>query len=272
VYYANGTVEEVPLFEMSQIAASHSQLAGLLAGFLFLGITVLIGRVHEATVPGRLHNLSQALHLLSTGFVVLLVTSFLFGVVSSYSNVPIAWSLLSITAVLLAIGAVNAIASLGWVVEHFRSTAGVNRYLKLLAAFVYLIATLWLSFTASDAIRGSSPSELHWIFLIGSIPGGAYVVTSSIVWLVKRVRSGRIRDSSVTWGVQLSCYAMLMAVFIVVATFLIISSEVRLAEWQAILVNALGIAAFHVASISMLLTMPQSQGVPQGYVESRGYL
>ena len=256
-----GAVSALP-WSMTDAAALHSQLAGVLGGFLFLSVTLLVGRRDATQGSQEAPHLTEALYLLSTSFVVLLVASFMFGVVSGYSDAALGLSLGSVAAVLLAIGAVATIAALALVVKHNHGAIEVQRHIEGLALLVYIVAFTHLTLTASDSVQGRSLAPLHWVFYIG-IGFGWIVVTLAL----SAKRSECIRGLVSRWasklpsplsrGAKTSSGAMVVAIAIVVGLYIGISNTSTRVDWQIIAANLLGLAVFHVTSISILSSMPR---------------
>ena len=246
-------------WSMAKSAALHSQLAGLLAGFLFLCVTVLISRQ-----PATGDQTDNIIYLVSTSFVVLLVASFMFGVVSGHSDASKALMLGTISAILLAIGAVATLAGLAWLVKHHSEESVIQPHIELLVLLAYVVASIHLSLTASDSIRGYSPATpLHWVFYFGS---GVGVLVTAIAVVARRsertrraiVQTGDAMFKFVRPGVPAACHVMIAAVLVVVVLFSLISSlEVR-PQWLTCLVASAGVVMFHIAAISILLAMPRS--------------
>jgi hypothetical protein len=264
-------------WDMAEAAGLHSQLAGLLAGFLFLSVTLLIGRQQTADATPEADHLTEALYLLSTSFVVLLVASFMFGVVSGYTDASLALSLGSVAAVLLAIGAVASIAGLAWVVNHSHAVTELERHIERLALLVYSIAFAHLSLTASDSVRGYTPAPLHWIYFIG-IGLGLLVLTLAL----SARRYEHVREPMGRWasrmpsplnrGVSTSCGLMIGATILVVVLYMIMSNSTNRAHWQTLLANLLGLAAFHVSAVGILSSMPRGESLRQDSLRRSGYL
>jgi hypothetical protein len=81
-------------------AASHSQLAGVVAGLVFAGIVVIL----ERQAPGR--RPAEALTLFVAGFFTFALDGFFFGVVAGERTCPRAWTETMVAAGLLGFGLV----------------------------------------------------------------------------------------------------------------------------------------------------------------------
>ncbi|MET8155949.1 hypothetical protein ABZT47_06220 [Sphaerisporangium sp. NPDC005289] len=95
-------------FDAAKIAESHSQLVGILAGFAFVGMTMMLG-------PERFSvRKIRTLALLWAAFVILAMDSFLFGVTSGGKDIPRTWDIFLISCALLGVGAVAVAGGGAW--------------------------------------------------------------------------------------------------------------------------------------------------------------
>ncbi len=100
-------------------ASTNSQLAGVLAGFLFAGILILFGR------PGPKNT--QTLSLFASTFVLLTFDSYLYSLVAGGSVDQICirvWTEAMAASGMLAVGGVALIEGIAWLLSHHAD--GVN--------------------------------------------------------------------------------------------------------------------------------------------------
>lgn len=102
-------------------APTNSQFAGALAGFVFLGVTILFGR------PGARN--ANTLAMFSATFVVLGFDSYLFSLVTGGSSDKIClrvWSEALAASGMLAVGAVALIVGIAWLMSNHTNEASIN--------------------------------------------------------------------------------------------------------------------------------------------------
>lgn len=160
-----------------------SQLAGVLAGFVFTGILLLLGQ------SGLKHL--QTLGLFCPAFIALAFDSHMFGVVTGGENDPYCarvWSGGMAAAGMLGVGAMAVVTGLSWLLaSHFEtasvpedktsaaSCTGINldRLVALMAYGVGVTITLLLASTTYDylsiAFPQNQPRTLTWVVLLSHI-------------------------------------------------------------------------------------------------------
>lgn len=179
-------------------AGANSQLAGLLAGFVFTGFVILFSREGPKNV--------QTLSLFVVSFVVLGFDSYLFSYVTGSGTDVVCtrvWTVAMIASGLLALGAVALICGIAWLVVDYLETAvseqdeahlhdqsrgqKVEYFSILIAAFpvaVQLPATLLVTSTliAFFAVVFPVSIPLEWTLTAALIPpvGAALVLTHRI--------------------------------------------------------------------------------------------
>lgn len=206
-------------------AALDSQLAGVLAGFVFTGIVLLFGR------PGP-KNI-QAIGLFCPVFVALGFDSHLYGVVSGESPDPFCgrvWTQDMICAGLLGVSAMAIVTGLSWLLaSHLDEVArggkrfdlnytgkviDLDRLVRLMAYGVGVTVTLLLAATTYDYLsiiyKAHIPAILTWTALLS--PVFVLVVSGGIAFSGARYAS---RNHSVTRatianrGLRIAAYGML---------------------------------------------------------------
>lgn len=205
-------------------ASSHSQFAGVLGGFLFASVVLLFGtpRSNGRTPPD--------LSLLLSAFFVLMLDSFLFGVIAGERVCARAHTEGTVASGLLAVGAGAIFAGLTRLFESHRAGTDFARLSRLMVyasqiISMFLIAVTVFGFT--DHI-----SETHaWQF--GKLPPWvmwAYTVTVLILLAVAIYRRPQdVIDTERT--VRLAAYASIPYALISVAIFGIASATPQ-ADWE----------------------------------------
>jgi hypothetical protein len=167
---------------MISVAATNSQMAGVLAGFVFSGIIILFTR--------RGPRDTQALGLLCAAFVVLAFDSFLFSFVTGGASDPHCarvWGEGLVACGMLAVGAVAVVNSICWLLaahvddiraenasRHVAEPALINldRLARWMVHGVIVGCALWLAMTTRDYLGivydGNVPSWLDWS--VGTVP------------------------------------------------------------------------------------------------------
>ncbi|MCO8276157.1 hypothetical protein M1L60_36830 [Actinoplanes sp. TRM 88003] len=99
-------------------AASHSQLAGVVAGLVFAGIVVIL----ERQAPAQ-RRPAEALTLFVAGFFTFALDAFFFGVVAGERTCDRAWTETMVAAGLLGFGALSLFVGLSWLLYSLDRTS-----------------------------------------------------------------------------------------------------------------------------------------------------
>jgi hypothetical protein len=182
-------------------APTNSQLAGVLAGFVFTGVIILFSR------PGPKNT--QAVGLFSATFVVLAFDSYLFSLVSGGNTDRVCtrvWSEAMAASGMLGAGGVGLIGSIAWLLAHYDSdTAGdvdrsqtgatatiaLDRLSRVMLFGVAVAVALLLAATSSDYLDiifdRHTPRWLTWITLCSPVAVGL------VAWILLTQRARRRR-------------------------------------------------------------------------------
>jgi hypothetical protein len=267
-------------WDMTQSAALHSQLSGVIAGFLFVSMTVVVGRFFPGTGTveqpqiassdsgyrpsyNSAGNETAALYFMSVSFVSLLVASFQFGVTAGYSDPLIAQLAGSGAAIVLAIGAVGMIASVAWLLHSHQAFLAISLRIQSLALLVYAIASLHLSITLSDSLQlaiDGEVSRIHPLAVAGLVPMFATVIAAYASRNSARVRNRLqiMADFMPSWarGYQASSGAVIGGVILITFYFLAVTNAYEDIQVPAHVFAAAFIVLFHAIAVSLLATMP----------------
>jgi hypothetical protein len=150
-------------------ASMDSQIAGVLAGFIFTGILLLLGQ-------GGPKNI-QALGLFCPAFIALALDSHLWGVVNGQESDPYCariWSTAMPAAGMLAVGAMTIVTGLSWLIaSHLEATpdseaqptnmsmsrVSLDRLMTLMAYGLGVTVTLLLASTTYDYLSVAFPKR-----------------------------------------------------------------------------------------------------------------
>jgi hypothetical protein len=268
-------------WDMTQSAALHSQLSGVIAGFLFVSMTVVIGRFpsetgtgirpssserdgpFEPAPPETANNEMAALYFMSVSFVSLLIASFQFGVTAGFSDPLTAQLAGSGAAIVLAIGAVGTIASVAWLLHSHQAFLSIALRIQSLALLVYAVASLHLSTTLSDSLQLASSGEvsgIHPLALAGLVPMLATVVAAYASRRNAEVRNWLQRLADIlpdrARGYQASSGAVVVGVTLITFYFLGVTNNYGSIQAPAHVAAAVFVVLFHTIAISLLATMP----------------
>lgn len=147
------------------VGQPHSQLAAVIAGFLFAGIVFLLGRER----PQK--NDSYPYVLMLPAFFALLLDSFFFSVISGEQSCLRAWTETMIAAGLLGIGSLAVFVGLSWIVHNARP--GDREPLRIVWITSYVIAGVVL---------------LHLLVTTDYYLGDMYAPDGPPTWLVVTTR------------------------------------------------------------------------------------
>ncbi|MGN2640500.1 hypothetical protein ACTD5D_30900 [Nocardia takedensis] len=203
-------------------AATHSQLAGVLAGFLFTGIVLLFGR------SGR--DYSQTIALFTGSFFVLALDSYQSSLIAGYTadeKVPghcvAIWSLMMPASGSLAVGAAALACGVCWLLtDHVASSgtpttsaeSGVNlSKLGGAVVFVMILSTLpLLTATTRDYFFAVSGGREQRVGVVATIATGALLTFVGLVlasWRTYRRRRPSVSRDDQPKYLPLATYALL---------------------------------------------------------------
>lgn len=164
------------------VGQPHSQLAAVVAGFLFAGIVFLLGRRKPR------ENDSYPYVLMLPSLFVLLLDSFFFSVISGEQICNRAWTETMIAAGLLGTGSLGVFGGLSWVIHNARR--GEREPLRIVLITSHVIAVvvlLHLQVTTSYYLRDIySPDDPPSWLLATTWLTTAVVVLSLIVASILR--------------------------------------------------------------------------------------
>ncbi len=203
-----------------------SAVAGVLAGFVFTSIVLLLGR--------RGPKDTQALGLFCAAFVVLGLDSHLFGTVSGGTPDPFCarvWSEEMIAAGMLAVGGMAIITGISWLLaSHLDSTAepsgppvlsqphrviSLDRLVRLMAYGVGVTVMLLLAATTNDYFSivypKQVPTPLGWTAFAFVCTAFVTVISSGIATLRTRYATHKhvARADLANSGLRVAAYGIL---------------------------------------------------------------
>lgn len=160
-------------------ATAQSQLAGVLAGFVFAGLILLLGQSKSG--PARIHTIS----LFTAGFLILGLDSFLFSLVSGETgeeaSCPRVWSESLVASGLLGLGGVAVVGGINWLMSAYMKKGDArdvptfgkagNSSTRALAAIVSIL----LALTAHDYVDYGHAGA--WAWLLAIVP--AFVIAGA---------------------------------------------------------------------------------------------
>ncbi|MGI5501325.1 hypothetical protein ACQEU1_13960 [Lentzea sp. CA-135723] len=182
-------------------APTNSQLAGVLAGFVFTGILILFGR------PGPKNT--QTLSLFAATFVILGFDSYLFSLISGGDSDPVCsrvWTESMAASGMLAAGATALIGGIRWLLAHHlddeaegevpdSNTVDLDRLSLYMLYGVATAVMLLLAATTLDyfqvVFEHRAPGWLNWLVSLSPLAVGA----TAVVLTRRRARRTAVDDS-----------------------------------------------------------------------------
>jgi hypothetical protein len=204
-------------WSMVASAPTNSTFAGLLAGFVFTGVTILITR------PGPRNT--QALGLLSCAFVVLGFDSYLFSLVAgaaSDTDCSRVWAEGIPSSGMLAVGGLAVVTGISWLLaatgEQSAEVAGVNgstirldSLSRVMAHGVAFAVALLLAATLIDYGQFAFGGRAGFALGVTSIVSTAIVLVASLSMTIARHFSSDERTEIIpTVAFKLSTYGLLL--------------------------------------------------------------
>ena len=146
--------------DWSPIAAAPSQslIAGVIAGFLFAGIVVVLSQRTR-----RHQDSTRALKLMLTAFLGLVVTSYLYATLAGEETCPRAETEAVLNGGVLGICGIVLIVSLTWLVAAYHTDVKILDFLRGLAYFASLFVVLLLCVSSTGYIDAELPHGSHLV-------------------------------------------------------------------------------------------------------------
>jgi hypothetical protein len=196
-------------------ASGYAQLAAVLAGFVFIALTISITTPNQVGDQTR-HDKSTT--LLATAFIVLLIESLFFVVISGELNNYRATYLAVVATSVLGLGALLLMAGTAWLFHEHELAPDALKNFKLLSVFLLLLAAFFVNLTIEDVLRWSPETFSYWVPFGVSVGGLAILVLGYIA--LPRLSSGP------AWWIRRVCEGSMVFLFLTsVLTALLIGSS-----------------------------------------------
>ena len=267
-------------------AGADSQIAGVLAGFVFIGITLLLGR-------RRLKNI-QTLCLFSATFVAQGFDSQLWSVISGSSanlNCSRLWSETMVATGLLAVGGMAIVTGISWLLyshldQPIRSrdasstmqnkpVINPNWFIRIMAYGVGVTVTLLMAVTSKEflyaAFSSHAPTASNWITIISPI--SVFAVPAGLT-VLGRIRHGRDKRIIPYKGLEVAAYGIL-GYAVAGPVFGGVVVQLGVSSWQppsGVLVGAtiaLGLAIPALLVISLVHAVPPLPWPPEALPDTK---
>ncbi|QKV74134.1 hypothetical protein [Amycolatopsis sp. Hca4] len=190
-------------------AATNSQLAGLLAGFIFTSVTILFNR--------RSISSTRTLILFAPTFVVLGFDSYLFSMLTGGTTDPLCdrlWSQSMPASGMLAVGATGVVSGIAWLLaDHAKSRmlrhkqsepskeSGISNLHRISRFMIYGVSVavmLLLSVNCLDYLRILKIFDPKAIWLVSSSPVAVLVCTLTLGWARTLRRGAKTKGASLS--------------------------------------------------------------------------
>jgi hypothetical protein len=174
--------------------SSHSQLAAVIAGFLFTGIILVL---QERRVRS-FHP--HTIKLMVSSFLVLMLDSFFFSIIGGERTCARGWTEMMIAAGLLGVGSLGVFSALAWLtsdrqVEYNRPSS----YISMLAYAIAAIVALRLSVTTRNYLHGIYAGNYppQWLTVVAWVCPAAIVAAVGLIALTRWFKPRRPSDRAI---------------------------------------------------------------------------
>jgi hypothetical protein len=256
-------------WSMLNAAPAYAAFAGVLGGFLFLGIvTLMTERRRRDTdhttdnpangAPARAHKTtadrSPTLMLFLPAFLCLLVSSFLFGEVSGDQVCTRGYVGGLFASSLLAVGALGVFSGISWMLDAYRESDEELRFTSIVFTYIsYFIILISLLASSVDVIKdalGNTPPA----YAVGPVLAYApLLMASAIATRIWFMPTGPSRRQAYRAAVYFP-----VSYLVIMAVILAIMNSYGPAEWQSFndwkVYLALGVTLFFPAVIMIVYT------------------
>jgi hypothetical protein len=237
-------------------AATHSQLAGVIAGLVFGGIVVILQRRESGFADG------QAIVLFVIGFATFALDSFLFGVVAGERLCDRAWTETMAAAGILGIGAIGLFTGISWLlVGHDGVGSAAVRVTRHVAYVIAAIVGIHITVTARDFLHDVHPRlDTGWITAVQRI----YIAIVILIIIVHDLLRRRIAPAA-GQVVNFAAYAALAYVATTSAVFAVLAGMPP-EDWddggslrRSVTVACIAVVLPLFALIAQLMALPESK-------------
>jgi hypothetical protein len=170
-------------------ASGYAQLAGILAGFVFISLTIAVATPRQSESQ-EAHKTSST--MLATAFVVLLVAALFFVVISGEMNDYRASFMATVASSVLGLGALLLMSGTAWLFFEYGLADSASQNFKFLSLVLLLLAATFVAFTVEDITQWSNAEfpdvYATWMAIAGSF---GVALLFLIGWMTLPVALGR---------------------------------------------------------------------------------
>lgn len=255
--------ENILIWDIAQSAPLHSQLTGVLAGFVFTSILLLLSNPPDKS---RVAGISRSLNTLYVVFITLVVSSFLYAFCaadgSAVGGTPSErmWILMTLACFVFAISGVYLFYSIAWLMHDYGIDLQVAKFVSYGFYGVTVVALLYLVRTVSYEAYIIKASIGHWTPFTRWVPVLSdliFLIVMLAPWLILLIKK-YLPVASLNNRVYSEFTAFILTVIIAIYSFVIVSiphsSSVKLFP---LLIQLLLSLCFGIFIVSTAMSLPQ---------------
>ena len=186
------------MWSATNAASGYAQLAGTLAGFVFVSLTITV----TAPRGAGLSRHANSSVLLSTAFILLLISALMFVIVSGELSPYRATFLAAIAAPTLGMGALFLMSGSTWLLWEYQPSSEATKNFRQLSLLVFAVVAAYVVLVVADILQWAPERYGQWVrnwlwisLAITAIAAG--VLATGYLIVVRLLRTETVRDEGV---------------------------------------------------------------------------
>lgn len=186
------------MWSATNAASGYAQLAGTLAGFVFVSLTITV----TAPRGAGLSRHADSSVLLSTAFILLLISALMFVIVSGELSPYRATFLAAIAAPTLGMGALFLMSGSTWLLWEYQRSSEATKNFRQLSLLVFAVVAAFVVLVVADILQWAPERYGQWVrnwlwisLAITAIAAG--ILATGYLIVVRLLRTETVRDEGV---------------------------------------------------------------------------
>jgi MFS family permease len=147
------------MWNVINAASGYAQLAGILAGFVFISLTMTIATPRSAELRGHVNSSL----MLSTAFILLLISSLMFTIISGDLSPYRATFLAAIAAAALSMGTLFLMSGTTWLLYEYMPSGDATKNFRHLSLLVFAVVAAFMMLVIADILQWAPERYEKWL-------------------------------------------------------------------------------------------------------------